>query len=108
MTIPMISLNTRELRSRWHSNVLEVHSFRGADYDTDHYLAVAKGREYWQRVSQQRTNFKWEVKSQGTKEHCRIEISNRFAVLQNLDDDGEINRAWETISEKTKFQRKRV
>ena len=31
--------------SRWHSNILDVRSFRGADYDIDHYLVVAKVRE---------------------------------------------------------------
>jgi hypothetical protein len=30
---------------RWHSSVLNVQSFRGADRDTDHYLVVAKVRE---------------------------------------------------------------
>ena len=32
------------IERRWHSNVLDVHSFRGADCDTDHYLVVAKLR----------------------------------------------------------------
>jgi len=30
---------------RWHSSLLDVWSFRGADFDTDHCLVVAKVRE---------------------------------------------------------------
>jgi len=30
---------------RWHSNLVDVRSFRGADCDTDHCLVIAKVRE---------------------------------------------------------------
>jgi len=30
---------------RWHSSVLDVRSFRGADFDTDHHMVIAKVRE---------------------------------------------------------------
>jgi hypothetical protein len=32
----------------------------------------------------------------GKKQYC-VEISNRFAALENLDAEVDINRAWETI-----------
>jgi hypothetical protein len=30
---------------RWHSSIIDVRSFRGADYDANHNLVVAKVRE---------------------------------------------------------------
>jgi hypothetical protein len=29
---------------RWNSSILDVQSFRAADFDTDHYIVVAKVR----------------------------------------------------------------
>jgi len=33
------------------------------------------------------------------RKQYQIEISNRFAALENLSDDKDINRAWENIKE---------
>jgi len=37
---------------RWHANILDVRSFRGADSDTDHSLVVSKVKE-WLAVSKE-------------------------------------------------------
>jgi hypothetical protein len=34
---------------------------------------------------------------------CRLEITNRFAALENVSDDEDINRAWESIKENIKI-----
>ena len=50
---------------RWHSSVLDVRSFRGADCDTGHYLVNAKvrerlavGKQAAQRFDRQRFNLR--------------------------------------------------
>jgi hypothetical protein len=37
------------------------------------------------------------------KERCSVEVSNRFAALEDLNTEVEINGAWETIRENIKF-----
>jgi hypothetical protein len=90
---------------RRHSNVLDVRSFRAADCDSDHYLVVAKvmerlavNKQRSQRFHMERFNLKKLNDGEG-KEQFRVGISNRFAALEDLDTEVEINSAWETISE---------
>jgi hypothetical protein len=40
------------------------------------------------------------------KERYRLEISNRFAALENLDTEVDINKAWETVRENVKISAK--
>jgi hypothetical protein len=75
---------------RWHSSIIDIRSFRGADCDTDHYLVVTKVRERL-AVRKQATQT-----SDGGRFHLRklnglevrkqyqIEITNRFAALENM------------------------
>jgi hypothetical protein len=37
------------------------------------------------------------------KERYRVEISNRFAALENLDTEGDVNKAWENVRENIKI-----
>jgi hypothetical protein len=41
-----------------------------------------------------------------SKEQFRVEVSNRFAALEDLDTEVEINSTWETIREYIKISAK--
>jgi hypothetical protein len=44
----------------------------------------------------ERLNLKKLIKAEG-KEHYLVEVSNRFAALEDLDAEVDIHSAWETI-----------
>jgi hypothetical protein len=87
------------------SNVLDVPSFGAADCDIDHYLVATKVRERLavnkqrsHRFNMERFNLK-KLNDVEAKEQFHVEVSNRFAALEDLDAEVEINSAWETIRE---------
>jgi hypothetical protein len=67
-------------------------------------LAVNKQGSH--RFCMERFNLKKLNKVEG-KEQYRVEVSNRFAALEDLDSEVDINSAWEAIS-LSKFQPNRV
>jgi len=90
---------------RWHSSVLDVQRFREADCDTDHHLVIAKVRERLavgnqaaQRFDRQTFNLR-KLNEPEVREQYQIEITNRFAVLENLNDNEDVDRTWESIKE---------
>jgi len=90
---------------RWHSSILDVRSFRGADYDIDHYLVFARVRERLAASKQSAQKFDVErlnlrkLNELEVRKQYDIKISNRFATLENIWDSEDINRAWENIKE---------
>jgi hypothetical protein len=68
---------------RRHSSILDVKSFRGAVCDRHHYSEVAKVQ-------------------------YQVTIKNKFAALENLDDNGDINRTGTLLERTYKFRPKRV
>ena len=93
---------------RWHSSIIDVRSFRGADCDTDHYLVVAKFRERLaerKQAAQKSDGGRFNLRKLNdleVRKQYQIEITNRFAALENVSEDEDINRGWESIKENIK------
>jgi hypothetical protein len=58
-------------------------------------LSVSKGAA--QKFYMERFNLR-KLTDVELKEQYQVKISNRFAPLENLDDDMDINRAWDKVA----------
>ena len=57
---------------------------------------LAVGKQTAQRFVRQRFNLR-KLNEPEVREQYQIEITIRFAALENLNDDKDINRTWENI-----------
>jgi len=97
---------------RWHSSVLDVRSFRGADCDTNHSLGVGKvtgrlavSKQAAQTLDVERLNLR-KLSELEVRKKYQIKISNRLTALEILNDSENINRACENIEENIKTSAK--
>ena len=98
---------------RWLPSILDVRRFRGADCDTYHCLVVAKVRERLgvskqaaQRFDVERFNLR-KLNELVVRKQYQVEFTNRFADLENLSNDEDINRVWENNKENIKTSAKK-
>ena len=66
---------------------------------------LAVNKKAAQKFEGERFNL-WKLNELEVKEKYRIEIANRFAALEDLDVDDDVNRAWENIKENIKTSAK--
>jgi hypothetical protein len=70
-------------------------------------VAVAVNKQGPHKFHMERFNLKKLNEVEGKGQYC-VEVSNRFAALEHLDAEMDINSAWEMIRENITFQPKRV
>ena len=84
--------------------------FQGSYCDTDHYAVVTKVRETLavskqaaQKLDGERFNLR-KLNELEVRKQCQIEISNRFAALENLSDGEDIKGLGRTLKRISKPQ----
>ena len=88
--------------NRWCSSIFDVQSFRGADFETNHYLVVTKIKARWAVNEQEAQKFDVErfnlrmLNELEVRKRYQIKISNWFAALENLNGSEDVNKIWET------------
>jgi hypothetical protein len=66
---------------------------------------LSVGKRMVKKMDVERFNLK-QSNEEEVKKQYHITIKNKFAALENLDDNGDINRAWKTIRENIRISAK--
>jgi hypothetical protein len=66
---------------------------------------LAVGKQLVKKMDVERFNLK-QSNEEEVKEQCQVTIKNRFSALEKLEDNGDINRAWNAIRENIKISAK--
>jgi hypothetical protein len=97
---------------RRNSSILDVRSFRGADCHSGHYLVAKKVRKRLsvskrlvKKIDMERFSVK-QLNEDEVKELYQVTIKNTFAALEDLHNNGDINRTCEIIRERIKISAK--
>jgi len=67
---------------RWHSSILDVRRFRGADCDTDNYLVVARVRE--RLAASKEAEQKFDVERLNIRKLNGLELRKEWAITISL------------------------
>ena len=66
---------------------------------------MAVSKQAAQKFDVERFNFRAISELEGRKQY-QIKITNRFAALENLNDEEDTNKAWENTKQNTKISAK--
>ena len=85
------------INNRWKSSLRDVRVKRGGDIGSDHYLLVSTVKLRLKRKKEEKTVRPIDVeklKNADTAEKFRLELTNRFEILQHSED---IEKEWDQL-----------
>ena len=92
------------INGKWKRSLQDVRARRGADIGSDHHLVTAIIKLKLMKVTPRSTIKKFDIgklRTSKAKQDFKLELRNRFQVLQNHDskNDIQIDDLWERVRE---------
>jgi hypothetical protein len=93
------------ISSVWKRSLLDVRNTRGADVGSDHHLVIAKiklkiasNKHKKMNTKSKRINVQ-KLNIPEVKEEFKLELRNRFSILEAVTDMGNINKKWTQVKD---------